>query len=266
MKSSQDFVLENNMIDSHCHINDRAFKGREAEYVELSKQAGVDKFLVVGCDLPMSISAVNLSKKFNECYAAIGIHPSDCKKAGKNDLEEIEKLINNNKVIAIGEIGLDYYWDKDESIKVQQKEYFVKQIDLANKYNLPISIHCRDAYEDCLNILKAHPVKRGGVMHCYGGSKEMMTEFIKLGFYIGIGGTVTFKNAVKIKEVATCVPGDKYLLETDSPYLAPTPHRGEENHSKYIPLIRDQIALLRGVDTKQIEEETTNNFKRLFNI
>lgn len=254
------------MIDSHCHINDRAFNGREAEYIESAKQAGVDTFLVVGCDLPMSISAVKLTKQFNECYAAIGIHPSDCKKAAKNDLEEIEKLINNNKVIAIGEIGLDYYWDKEENIKAQQKEYFIKQIELANKYNLPISIHCRDAYEDCLNILKAHPVKRGGVMHCYGGSKEMMPEFIKLGFYIGIGGTVTFKNAVKIKEVAAVVPSDRYLLETDAPYLAPTPHRGEENHSKYIPLIRDQIALLRGVDPKQVEQETTNNFKKLFNI
>ena len=254
------------MIDSHCHINDRAFIGRETEYIELSKQAGVDKFLVVGCDLTTSISAVDLAKRFDECYAAIGIHPSDCKKANKNDLDKIEKLINNNKVIAIGEIGLDYYWDKEDNIKAQQKEFFIKQIELANKYDLPISIHCRDAYEDCLNVLKEHPVKKGGVMHCYGGSKEMMAEFIKQGFYIGIGGTVTFKNAVKIKEVATYVPNDKYLLETDSPYLAPTPHRGEENHSKYIPLIRDQIAMLKGVDPKQVEEDTTNNFKRLFNI
>ena len=254
------------MIDSHCHINDRAFIGRETEYIELSKQAGVDKFLVVGCDLTTSISAVDLAKRFDECYAAIGIHPSDCKKANKNDLDKIEKLINNNKVIAIGEIGLDYYWDKEDNIKAQQKEFFIKQIELANKYDLPISIHCRDAYEDCLNVLKEHPVKKGGVMHCYGGSKEMMVEFIKQGFYIGIGGTVTFKNAVKIKEVATYVSNDKYLLETDSPYLAPTPHRGEENHSKYIPLIRDQIAMLKGVDPKQVEEDTTNNFKRLFNI
>ena len=175
-------------------------------------------------------------------------------------------MLNNNKVIAIGEIGLDYYWDKEESVKQHQKEYFIKQIDLANRYNLPISIHCRDAYEDCLNILKAHPVKCGGVMHCYGGSKEMMPEFIKLGFYIGIGGTVTFKNAVKIKEVAASVPSDRYLLETDAPYLAPTPHRGEENQSMYIPLIRDQIAQLRNVDPKQVELETNNNFKTLFRL
>ena len=254
------------MIDSHCHINDKAFKGREEQYIEESNYVGVDTFLVVGCDLAMSKSAVEIANKYKGCYAAIGIHPSDSKNAGKNDLEEIEKLLHNNKVITIGEIGLDYYWDKEESVKSNQKEYFIKQIDLANKFNLPISIHCRDAYEDCLNILKQHPVNRGGVMHCYGGSKEMMKEFIKLGFYIGIGGTVTFKNAVKIKEVAAVVPSDRYLLETDSPYLAPTPHRGEENHSKYIPLIRDQIAALRNVDPKQVEEETNDNFKRLFNL
>ena len=254
------------MIDSHCHINDRAFLNREEEYINNATKVGVNTFLVVGCDLAMSKKAVEVANKYKGCYAAVGIHPSDCKKAKPNDLNEIEGLINNNRVIAVGEIGLDYYWDKEDNIKAQQKEYFIKQIDLANKYNLPISIHCRDAYEDCLNILKEHPVKRGGIMHCYGGSKEMMKEFLKLGFYIGIGGTVTFKNAVKIKEVAKEVPSDRYLLETDAPYLAPTPHRGEENQSKYIPLVRDQIALLRECDPKQVEEETNNNFKALFNL
>ena len=254
------------MIDSHCHINDKAFRNETSRYVEDAKQVGVNTLLIVGCDLSTSIEAANFSKLFHECYAAVGIHPSDAKKAGINDLNKIESLLSNNRVIAIGEIGLDYYWDKEESVKAQQKEFFIKQIGLANKYNLPISIHCRDAYEDCLNILKQHPVNKGGVMHCYSGSKEMMREFLKLGFYIGIGGTVTFKNAVKIKEVAVSVPNDKYLLETDAPYLAPTPHRGEQNHSKYIPLIRDQIASLRGVDPKQVEEETNKNFKTLFNL
>ena len=254
------------MIDSHCHINDKAFLNREEEYIKNANSVGVDTFLVVGCDLSMSKKAVEIANRYGGCFAAVGIHPSDSKNAGPNDLDEIEKLLSNNKVVAIGEIGLDYYWDKEEHIKAHQKEYFVKQIELANKYNLPISIHCRDAYEDCLNILKEHHVNRGGVMHCYGGSKEMMKEFIKLGFYIGIGGTVTFKNAVKIKEVAAVVPSDKYLLETDSPYLAPTPHRGEENQSMYIPLIRDQIAELRGISKEQVDKETTDNFKRLFNI
>ena len=266
MRFFQDSVLVNNMIDSHCHINDKAFLNREVEYIENAKSVGVTSFLVVGCDLNMSKKAVEIAERFDCCFAAIGIHPSDSKNAGDNDLNEIEQMVKNKKVLAIGEIGLDYYWDKEESIKNHQKEYFIKQIELANKYNLPISIHCRDAYEDCLIILKSHPVKRGGVMHCYGGSKEMMSEFIKIGFYIGIGGTVTFKNAVKIKEVAQSVPSDKYLLETDAPYLAPTPHRGEENQSKYLTLIRDQIVLLRSSSAEQVEKETTDNFKRLFDL
>ena len=266
MKSFLDFVLENNMIDSHCHINDKTFSKREKEYIEEANKVGVINFLVVGCDLAMSKKAVEIASSFKCCYAAIGIHPSDSKNAGKDDLNEIEKMLPNNKIIAIGEIGLDYYWDKEENIKKNQKEYFIKQIELANKYDLPISIHCRDAYEDCLNILKKHHVNKGGVMHCYSGSVEMMREFVKLGFYIGVGGTVTFKNAVKIKEVVQNVPSNMFLLETDAPYLAPTPHRGEENQSKYLTLIRDQIALLRNCSPTLVEEETNNNFKRLFNI
>ena len=254
------------MIDSHCHINDEAFLNKEEEYIKEATQAGVNQFLIVGCDLKTSKKAVELVNKFEGCFAAIGIHPSDSKNAGKNDLEEIEKLLINKKVIAIGEIGLDYYWDKDSKIKEDQKRWFIEQIKLANKYNLPISIHCRDAYEDCLNILKEYPVNKTGIMHCYSGSKEMMKEFVKLGFYIGIGGTVTFKNAVKAKEVASLVPSDRYMLETDSPYLAPTPHRGEQNHSKYIPLIRDEIARLRNVSNEQVEKETNENFNRLFNL
>lgn len=254
------------MIDSHCHINDEAFLNKEKEYIDEARANGVDYFLVVGCDLKTSIKAVELASKYDCCYAAIGIHPSDSKKANKNDLDKIESLVINKRVVSIGEIGLDYYWDKDIDVRNQQKEYFIKQIELANKYNLPISIHCRDAYEDCLNILKEHKVICGGVMHCYGGSKEMMYEFIKLGFMIGLGGTVTFKNAVRPKEVASLVDSEHYLLETDAPYLAPTPHRGEQNHSKYLGLVRDEIALLRHVLPQKVEEETTANFKKLFRI
>ena len=254
------------MIDSHCHINDEAFAGHEKEYIDEARANGVDCFLVVGCDLKTSIKAVEIANEYDCCYAAIGIHPSDSKNAGKDDLKTIEDLIKNKKVIAIGEIGLDYYWDKDEAVRNNQKQYFIKQIELANKYNLPISIHCRDAYEDCLNILKEHRVNRGGIMHCYGGSKEMMPEFIKLGFLIGLGGTVTFKNAVRPKEVAEAVPSDKYLLETDSPYLAPHPYRGQQNHSKYLGLVRDQIAELRHVQPEIVEKDTNNNFIKLFNL
>ena len=254
------------MIDSHCHINDELYKDNPAEYIKEAEKAGVFQFLIVGFDEKSSELALDIANKNKSCFAAVGIHPSDAKKAQLGDLDKIKELAKENKVIAIGEIGLDYYWDKEEAIKKQQKEYFIEQIKIANELNLPISIHCRDALEDCLKILKENPVKRGGIMHCYAGSLEMSAEFIKLGFLLGFGGTVTFKNAVRPKEVAANVPSTSYVLETDSPYLTPHPYRGKENHSKYLYLVRDQIAELRGITPEQVEKETNDNFKRVFGI
>ena len=254
------------MIDSHCHINDELYKNNPTEYVKEAEKAGVFQFLVVGFDEKSSELALEIANKNKSCYAAVGIHPSDAKNAKPGDLEKIKELAKSEKAIAIGEIGLDYYWDKDESVRAQQKEFFKEQIKIANELNLPISIHCRDALEDCLQILKENPVKRGGIMHCYAGSLEMSSEFIKLGFLLGFGGTVTFKNSVRPKEVAKNVPSNSYVLETDAPYLTPHPFRGKENHSKYLYLVRDQIAELRNISPEQVEKETTNNFKRVFGI
>ena len=254
------------MIDSHCHINDELYKENPLDYVKEAEKTGVFTFLVVGFDKTSSEDALNISNRIDSCYAAVGIHPSDVKKMKDGDLEAIKELAKNKKVIAIGEIGLDYYWDKDEDIKAQQREYFIKQINIANELNLPISIHCRDAIEDCLQILKENPVNKGGIMHCYAGSLEMAPEFIKLGFLLGFGGTVTFKNSVRPKEVSAHVPSNSYVLETDAPYLTPHPFRGKENHSKYLYLVRDQIAELRGISPEQVEKETTENFKRVFGI
>lgn len=252
------------MIDTHCHINDKLYKDNPKAYIEDAQKEGVSKFLVVGFDLESSKLAVEIANKFPDCYAAIGIHPSEKQDFSDSTINELEKLANNKKVIAIGEIGLDYYWDKDKKIQENQRIFFKKQIDLANKLELPISIHCREANEECLKILKLNPVKRGGIMHCYAGSAEMMNEFIKLGFLLGIGGVVTFKNAQKLKEVAQFVPSNSYVLETDAPYLTPEPFRGHENHSKYLKFVRDQIALLRGISSEQVEKETTENFERVF--
>lgn len=254
------------MIDSHCHINDEAFRDNPAEYVKEAEKTGVFQFLVVGCDRKTSEIAVDIANKINGCFAAVGIHPSDSKHAESNDLEVIKELAKNKKVIAIGEIGLDFYWDKEEGIKAQQREYFKKQIKIANEMDLPISVHCRDGIDECLQILKENPVKRGGIMHCFAGSVESAREFIKLGFLLGFGGTVTFKNSVRPKEVVLNVPSNSYVLETDAPYLTPDPYRGKENHSKYLYLVRDKIAELRNISPKQVEKETTENFKRVFNI
>ena len=254
------------MIDSHCHINDNLYKENPEEYIKNAENSGVFQFLVVGFDKASSVDAVNISKQFNGCYAAVGIHPSDIKKRKENDLEEIRKLAKEEKVIAIGEIGLDCYWDKDEAIKAEQRKYFIEQIKIANELDLPISIHCREAIDDCLQILKENPVKNAGIMHCFAGSVESAKEFIKLGFLLGFGGTVTFKNAVRPKEVVASVPSDSYVLETDAPYLTPDPYRGKENHSKYLYLIRNKIAELRGISPEQVEKETNENFKRVFKI
>lgn len=252
------------MIDTHCHINDELYIKNPEEYINEATKGGVNKFLVVGYDLKSSKEAVKLAEKFESVYAAVGIHPSEVKRMNKNDLLEIEKLLSFKKVIAIGEIGLDFYWDKDEKIQKQQEELFIKQIDLANKYELPVSIHCRDASEACLNILKNHPVNKKGIQHCFAGSIETAREYEKMGWLLGIGGVVTFKNAVKMKEVAKNVKSTSYVLETDAPYLAPTPHRGEPNHSKYLYLIRDEIASLRNEDATKVEIDSTNNFERVF--
>ena len=254
------------MIDSHCHINDELYKNNPEEYVKEALSYGIDAFLVIGYDLASSKEAIKIAEMFDSVYASVGIHPVDSKKAGPNDLEEIKKLISNKKVIAIGEIGLDYYWDKEESDKIRQREFFKKQIELANKYKLPISVHSRDANQETLEVLTETKPLYGGVMHCYSGSVEMMPSFLKLGLMMGIGGVVTFKNAIKTKVVAKHVPSDMYVLETDAPYLAPTPHRGQPNHSKYIPLIAEEIANLRGVSKEKVIEETDNNFRRVFKI
>ena len=252
------------MIDSHCHINDELYKDNPAEYIEASKQAGVSEFLIVGYDVKSSGISVNISEKYENCYAAVGVHPSDAKKAKPGDLDRIKELAKHKHVIAIGEIGLDYYWDKEDAVRAQQKEFFIKQIQIANELNLPISIHCREAIEDCLQILKENRVKRGGIMHCYAGSKEIASEFIKLGFLLGFGGTVTFKNSVRPKEVIANIPSNSYVLETDAPYLTPDPYRGKENHSKYLYLVRNKIAELRNISPEQVEKESTENFNRVF--
>ena len=254
------------MIDSHCHINDPAYLSDPARYVKEAKEAGVDTLIVVGYDLKSSLDAVNIANQYEGVFTAVGIHPSEVKRMKDNDLKEIEKLLSKDKVIAIGEIGLDYHWDKEEEIRRLQIHYFEKQIELANKHKLPIIIHSRDAIGETLQVLTNHKVHKGGIMHCYAGSKEMVKDFAKLGFLFGIGGVVTFKNAITIKEVVKHIDSSLYVLETDAPYLAPTPHRGEMNHSKYLPSIAEEVASIRGEDVSTVVKNSDNNFRRVFKI
>ena len=195
----------------------------------------------------------------------LGIHPSEAKEWTDDIITRIKKLANKNKkIVAIGEIGLDYYWDK--SFNDLQKEIFIKQIKLANELRLPIDVHDRDAHKDTFDILKEY--NRGSIviMHCFSGSVEFAKECIKEGWYLGIGGVVTFKNAIKMKEVARAVPLEQILLETDAPYLTPVPHRGKENQPAYVKFVAEEIARIRNTTFEEIDEITTQNAKRVFNI
>ena len=254
------------IFDTHCHLNDEKLLSRVDEVIADAKEAGVDKFLVVGWDKESSLCAIKLAEQYNEIYAAIGFHPENIFDVQDGDYEETMKYINHPKVVAVGEIGLDYYWEKDPLKRELQKEWFIKQIDFANEHHKPISIHSRDSFLDCLTILKEHKPLYGGVMHCYSGSVELLKEVLDLGLYIGLDGPVTFTNAKTPKEVAEVVPLDRLVVETDSPYLPPHPLRGTVNEPKNLRWIIDEITRLKGLSKKHIMDVVYNNSLKLFGI
>ena len=254
------------IFDSHCHLNDEKLLPRVEEVVEDAKKIGVDKFLVIGWDKESSLEAVRLAERFDCVYAAVGFHPENIFDVSNEDYQTTMALITHPKVVAVGEIGLDYYWTKEPEKRELQKQYFIKQIEFANEHKLPIIIHNRDAFADCLSILKKHKPLYGGVMHCYSGSVESLDEVINLGLYIGLGGPVTFTNAKTPKEVAEVVPLDRLLVETDAPYLSPHPLRGTINEPKNLSWILDEITRLKGISKKHIMDVVYNNTLKLFGI
>lgn len=255
------------IIDSHVHLNDPEFRDHIDKYIEEAGQAGVKAFLCVGANLASSIEAVEIAHKYPNVYASVGIHPTDTQHESFDALTKFDELLKDPKVIAVGEVGLDYFCEKKTpEVEARQLEWFHKFIDLANKHNKPIIIHSRDAIDATYNVLKEHKVNKAGIIHCYSAGKDYVKRYTELGYYFGIGGTVTFKNARSVKEAVEIIPLDRLLLETDAPYLAPTPHRGEKNHSKYIPLMIQEISNLKGIDAKTIEEQTTKNFYTLFSV
>lgn len=249
-------------FDSHAHYNDEQFDTDRDELLKVMQSNSVSYIINAGTDISSSLFSIELAKKYPFVYAAVGIHPEDVHK--NESLVEIKKLATHEKVIAIGEIGLDYYWDT--STKEKQIEYFKNQLHLANELNLPVIIHDRDAHQDTLNILKEIPVNKKGILHCYSGSVEMAREFLKLGYYLGFGGSSTFKNAKNVIEVITEVPNDRFLIETDAPYMTPVPFRGKRNNSMYLKYVVEKIAEIKELTPKQIEDLSENNAKILFNI
>ena len=254
------------IFDTHCHLNSRELYPEIETHIEEAKKVGVKSFLVVGYDKETSLLAIKIAHKYEGCYAAIGFHPTEITDLSEDDYDELMSMAKDPKVKAIGEIGLDYHWVKDPIQREIQKEYFIRQIEFANYVGLPIAIHNRESNEDCLKILKEYPPVKGGIMHCYSGSVEMMRELLKLGMYISLGGPVTFTNAKTPKEVAVECPLDRLLTETDCPYLAPHPLRGTINYPKNISLVVDEIARLRDISRKHLEDATYKNACKLLNI
>lgn len=252
------------MIDTHCHLFDEEFDIDREDTIKRAIDSGVEKMILVGFSHKTNQLAQEMAKKWNVFYPTAGLHPSEASLNYLNDFLEFKSFVEKNKVYAIGECGLDYHWDI--TYKEEQKKLFRLQCEYAIEKNLPIIVHSRDAAQDTFDIIASYKGKLKGVMHCYSGSKELALEYVKLGFYISLGGPVTFKNAKEPKEVAKAVPLDLLLIETDCPYLAPTPMRGKRNESSYVKYVRDEIASLRGITIQEVEEATTKNAIRLFKI
>jgi len=254
------------IIDTHCHLDDERYIEDLEEVINRAKEAGVKEFIIPGADPKSLQRAVELSESYEEVYFAVGVHPYD---ASNYDREFLKKYIEHSKCVAVGECGLDYFrLPKDDEAKSQekilQKEVFIDQIKLANEYNKPLIVHIREASFDSLQILKEYS-KSGGVLHCFNAS-EILLELVDYGFYYGIGGVLTFKNAKKLVEVLPKIPMDRIIIETDAPYLTPHPYRGKRNEPSYCTLVVQKIAELLDKTVDEIEDITTNNAKRLFSL
>lgn len=249
-------------FDTHCHLNSEQLYENYEMFIKRALDNKVDHMVVVGYDLESSKKAVEHAKRYDFIYAAVGIGPNDCLDTTDQDLSIINEYLNEPEVVALGEIGLDYYWD--DVPKEKQKVIFQKQINLAKNHHKPMIIHCRDAYEDTYQVLKqnGHP----GIMHCYSGSAQMAERFIKLGFYISLAGPVTFKNAKVPKDVAEKIGLEHLLIETDCPYLTPHPYRGKLNEPANVIYIAQEIAKLKNMEIEDVARKTTFNAKKVFGI
>lgn len=258
-----------NLFDSHSHYNDSKFDIDREEIIKETLSRGVSNFIVAGYNVESSKKAIEIVNKHERLYAIVGISPNDLENIKteediKKEISKIEKLTGNPKVVAIGEIGLDYYWNKEN--KEIQKEMFLEQIKLANKLNLPIVIHTRDAYLDTIQILKENNVKKKGIFHCCPLNRELVREALELGFYISLSGVITFKNTKNADDIINMIPEDRLLIETDSPYLSPEPLRGKRNNSMNVRYVAEKIAKVKGKTLEEIAEITSNNAKIIFNI
>lgn len=252
------------IVDSHSHIDDEKFDIDREEVVSLFDENKIDFIVDPASDVKSSEKIVEIVKKFSRVYGAVGIHPHEVEDITDDDLKKIYNLSFSNKIVAIGEIGLDYYYDN--SPREKQKEIFRKQLEIAKKRNFPVIIHTREAMQDTFDILSEFKGDITGVMHCYTGSFEMAEKFINLGFYISISGVVTFKNATNVREMAKKIKLDNLLIETDSPYLTPEPNRGKRNESKFVWLVAQKLSELKNIEINNLIYNTNSNARNLFKI
>ena len=255
------------IFETHTHFDDKAFDEDRDEAIKAAVDAGVSRIVNVGASMGSSKTSVELALKYPVIYAAVGVHPEDCEFLTEEDIQILKNyaLDKGNKVVAVGEIGLDYYWDEPQ--RDIQKKWFVRQLQLSKEVNLPIIVHSREAAKDTLDIIKEeHNGSTGGVIHCFSYGIEMAKEYLDMGYYLGVGGVVTFKNGRKLKDVVEYTPIDRIVVETDSPYLAPVPNRGKRNTSANLPFIIEEIASIKGMSPTQVEEATYENAMKLYKL
>ena len=253
------------IFDTHAHYDDEAFEEDRENLLSMMQENGISGIVNVGADMESSAASIRLAGQHNFMYAAVGVHPSDTKNMTEEDLMQIKEWTKEERVVAIGEIGLDYYWPEPDH--ETQRKWFLKQLELAQETGMPVIIHSREAAQETFETMKRFAGKlQGGVIHCYSYSPEQAKEYVKMGYYIGVGGVVTFKNAKKLKETVEVCPLEKLVLETDCPYLAPVPHRGQRNSSLYLPLVVAEIARLKDVSDEEVIRVTHRNAMELYHL
>lgn len=253
------------IFDTHAHYDDERFDEDRDALLRSMKDAGIGNIVNIGANMASSKRSLDLAAEYDFMYAAVGVHPSDCAELDDEKIEKLKEMSSFPKCVAIGEIGLDYYWPEPEH--ELQKKWFKRQIALAREVELPIIVHSRDAAADTVDILKSENAgELGGVVHCFSYSKEIAEECVKMGFYIGIGGVLTFKNGRKMKEVAEVIPIEKIILETDCPYLAPEPFRGKRNSSLYLPYVVSAMAQIKGISEEEVISITEANAREMYRL
>ena len=252
------------IFETHAHYDDEVFNEDRGQLLAGLPEKGIGRVINVGASIETTRTTLALAEAYDYIYAAVGVHPSDIDGLNEETYSWLKEQTAHPKTVAVGEIGLDYYWDNEP--REVQKKWFIRQLELARELDLPVLIHSREAAADTMEIMKEHAKGLSGVIHCYSYSKEMAQEYIKMGFYIGVGGVVTFKNAKKLKEVVENIPLTSIVLETDCPYMAPEPNRGKRNNSAYIRYVAEKIAELKGITYEEVVEQTEKNARDMYRL